>query len=220
MKADLTDEEQVTKESYDKAATGWSDYFDNSGGWPLELEKFKKFLPTGKILEVGAGTGRDAKDLVDLGYEYVGTDVSDGLLDIARKSLPNQQFIKMSVYDLSFPEKFDGFWASAVLLHIPKARIGEALRKIKSTQISGSIGFISIKDGSGEKMSQRRIDGVDTERFFALWGRKEFEEVLDRNGFEVIDYEYRTVSANTQWHMFIVKITQLTVPSSASTETT
>jgi hypothetical protein len=30
----------------------------------------------------------------------------------------------------SFEEKFDGFWASAILLHVPKRKIDEALGKI------------------------------------------------------------------------------------------
>jgi SAM-dependent methyltransferase len=202
----LTEDEQVTKEAYDKAASGWSDYFDNSGGWPLELGKFHKLLPVGKILEIGAGTGRDAKDLVKLGYEYVGTDVSDALLEIARKGLPKQKFVQMSVYDLDFPEKFDGFWASAVLLHIPKRRIDEVLQRIKSTQKPGATGFISIKDGDGETMSSRNMRGIHTERFFALWSREDFEKVLKSNGYEILDYSYRIVSANTHWHMFIVKV--------------
>jgi hypothetical protein len=144
--------------------------------------------------------------LVNLGYGYIGTDVSDALLKIARKNLPKQEFICMNLYDLSFPEKFDGFWASAVLLHIPKRRIKEALQKIKSTQKTGAIGFISIKDGEGEQVISKKLDGRTLKRFFALWNRDNFEEVLNKNGYEVLDYDYRIVSANTHWHMFFVKV--------------
>jgi ubiquinone/menaquinone biosynthesis C-methylase UbiE len=130
--AELTNEEESTKSSYDTRPKAWARYFDDAGGWPLQLAKFKKLLPMGKILEIGAGTGRDAAVLADAGYEYVGSDVSEGLLKIAKERLPNLKFVTQSVYDLRFSEKFDGFWASAVLLHIPRSRINEALQKIKS----------------------------------------------------------------------------------------
>jgi SAM-dependent methyltransferase/8-oxo-dGTP pyrophosphatase MutT (NUDIX family) len=201
----LTEEEKITLRAYDQAAAGWSDYFDSGGGWPIELKEFHKFLPTGKILEIGAGGGRDAQDLINLGYDYVGTDVSEPLLDIARIKNPGQKFISMSLYDLSFPEKFDGFWASAVLLHVPKKRIDNALQKIKSTQKKGGIGFISIKDGKGESLESREIVGKKPQRFFAFWSRPEFEETLQKNGFEVLYYGHRIVTKKTLWHMFIVR---------------
>jgi ubiquinone/menaquinone biosynthesis C-methylase UbiE len=202
----LTQEEQATKAAYDKAAAAWADYFDNGAGWPEELKKFHKLLPSGKILEIGAGTGRDAQELIKLGYDYVGTDISEGLLSIARSKMPTQKFIETSVYDLSFPEKFDGFWASAVLLHIPKKRIDEALNKIKRTQRKNAIGFISIKDGLGEELSERSMGGINTKRFFALWSKDEFEGRLRKADFKIKDYSYRTVTLNTKWHMFIVQV--------------
>ena len=52
--SNLTDEEELTIKSYDTVPFKWADYFDNNGGWPLELEKFHKFLPKGHILEIGA----------------------------------------------------------------------------------------------------------------------------------------------------------------------
>lgn len=158
------------------------------------------------MLEIGAGTGRDAKDLTDLGYDYVGTDNSEGLLNIARKRLPNHQFAVQSVYDLSFPEKFDGFWASAVLLHIPKARINEAMQRTKSAIKPGAIGFISIKDGEGEKVTKHKFDSSsELERLFTYWSKEAFTKVLSDNGFEVLFYKYKPISEKTNWHLFIVK---------------
>jgi SAM-dependent methyltransferase len=201
-----SDSERNTKTSYDAQPKKWAKYFDDAGGWPEQLAKFKKLLPKGKVLEIGAGTGRDAKDLINLGYEYVGTDISDELLKIAREGIPGQKFIHQSVYDLSFPEKFDGFWASAVLLHIPKTRINDALKRIQSQLKPGAIGFISIKDGNDEKITKYSFDGIEElERLFAYWSKEEFTKVLDDNDFKILNYEYKPISEKTNWHLFIVK---------------
>jgi SAM-dependent methyltransferase len=206
MKIKLTDNEKLTIAAYEKAPDAWAAYFDSGGGWPEELKQFKKFLPSGRVLEVGAGSGRDAKELIKLGYDYVGTDVSEKLLDLARSNCTGAKFIKMSLYGLSFPDKFDGFWASAVLLHVPKSRMHEALEKIKNNMNKGAIGFISIKDGDGEIVLEKEIDGLETKRFFSLWRKDEFENVLRDHDFKTLYYGHRLVTANTKWHMYIVRL--------------
>lgn len=209
----LTKKEQLTIEAYEKAPKSWSDYFNSGGGWPNELKVFKKLLPKGRVLEIGAGSGRDAKELLKLGYDYVGTEISEKFIDLAKKNSPKAKFIKMSLYDLSFPYKFDGFWASAVLLHVPKNRIDEALSSLASNLKNNAVGFISVKDGEGEVLLQREMDGHKSNRFFALWSKDEFEKVLKRNGFTVLYYDYRIVTTDTNWHMFIVKINKNKQPA-------
>ena len=127
----LTPQEKLTIEAYDQNATTWAQSRNKKGDWAKEKETFKEYLPSGKVLEIGSGGGRDAKDLIEMGYEYTGTDISKGLLEEARKNNPKATFLLQSVYELDFPEKtFDGFWACAVLLHMPKDRMSEALKSI------------------------------------------------------------------------------------------
>ncbi|HVO86282.1 MAG TPA: class I SAM-dependent methyltransferase [Candidatus Binatia bacterium] len=199
----LTDKEKLTKGFYDRNAHSWSNQHMSRGYWAKQIAEFKKLLPKGKILEVGCGGGRDAKELIALGYSYTGSDVSSGLLKEAKQNLPEQKFVLQSVYELSFPEKFDGLWASAVLLHIPKARIDEALSSIKSVLKPGAIAYISLKNGEGEEV----IGEDDSARFFAFWKKEEFSKALARNGLEVINYIHDPRSLTDDWHCFFTKLT-------------
>ncbi len=169
---------------------------------------FKKLLPSGNVLEIGAGTGRDAKELIALGYDYTGSDVSEELLNIARKEVPAAKFVAQSLYDLNFPKKFDGFWASAVLLHVPKKRIDEAFASIKSTLKPGAVGFISIKDGEGEELQKRKMGGIETDRFFCFWRKDNFDRTLEKHNFKIEYYDHRIVTKNTHWHCYIVRFKQ------------
>ncbi len=139
----------------------------------------------------------------------MGTDASQGLVEQARKANPEAVFIHQNVYDLDFPENsFDGFWASAVLLHIPKVRIDEALRKIHHVVKSGGVGFISIKEGEGERMMSEdaQIGEMGFSRLFSFYSQSEFEEVLKRNGYEVEEFQYRPISEKTKWLVFLVRV--------------
>ncbi len=202
----LLPDEETTIETYEKVAKMWQAGYNSTGFWAVEMKRFKELLPSGTVLEIGAGGARDAKELMSLGFGYVGTDISKKLLEQAKEDLPEAEFHLMSVYDLSFPQKFDGFWASKVLLHIPKSRIDEALAKIKTVVKPGAIGFISLIAGEGEELRDEEWDdGTRHKRYFAYYSKEEFKKALERNGYEMADYKYWEETSRLRWHCFFVK---------------
>jgi len=188
--ARLQAEELATRRAYDDHAPEWALTHDEPGFWREEMATFEAMLPPpAYVLEIGAGAGRDAADLIAAGYRYTGIDFSEGMLTLARQRLPRACFRHMTVYDLpplDAPALYEGFWAACSLLHIPRSRIGEALRAIRKCLICGSPGFIAMKQGSGEGVSDAGQRNM--ERFFAWWQREEFADALLRNGFEVASW--------------------------------
>jgi 2-polyprenyl-3-methyl-5-hydroxy-6-metoxy-1,4-benzoquinol methylase len=201
----LTADEEITLQTYNKLAKSWASGHLNPDYWREELTELSKQLPKGKILEVGCGGGRDAKELLKLGYEYTGTDLSVALLKEARAANPSATFIQASLYDLDFPEQFDGFWCAAVLLHIPKHRIHEALQAIKRNVKKDGVGFIAIKEGTFEGVETgHEYDGDG--RFFAYWQNDEFKAALAANGFKVVKEARKPLSKLTTWLVYFVRI--------------
>lgn len=194
-----------TIDYYDREAEGWVSKHGGSEGksyWKAEMERFHELLPSGKILEIGSGAGKDAAELIALGYDYTGTDASYGLLKIAREKNPAARFIHKSAGDLDFHEgSYDGFWTAATLLHIPKGTINQVLTTIKKQIKPGGIGFISVKQGEGEKLDE------PTGRWFAYYNQGEFTDVLKRNGYEVLESRIRPTEGKTTWLIFYVKST-------------
>jgi SAM-dependent methyltransferase len=202
----VLDEEAATIQTYDTHAQAWADEHGDRRRNQPTIEKLKRLVPRGTILEIGAGGGSDAALLTAAGYGYFGTDASVGMIRAARRTHPEQTFEQVNVYDLrQLQRQFDGFWASAVLLHLPKARIDEALQSIAAAIKPGGAGFISIKDGDEEVFEQRQKAGRQEDRLFTYWRKDEFKQVLRRNGFEVTDYQYVPEDERTQWHWWLVR---------------
>lgn len=199
----LTNKEQQTLDSYNKYGRQWAASHLDFDFWAQELKRFKEYLPEGKVLEIGAGGGRDAKEIIKAGYDYIGTDISKCLLEAARKYNPGAKFLLKSVYNLNFPRNsFDGFWACAVLLHIPKKRIDEALQQLHNAIKPQGVGFISVKKGKGERVTIE--PPPDGQRLFAYYSLKEFTEVLVRNNFKVLYSKERKKTAKTTWLIYFV----------------
>jgi SAM-dependent methyltransferase len=187
MDSTLLPVEQTTRDTYDVHAEAWMTAHDTPGFWRDEMERFHRLLPAGDLLEIGCGAGRDAKELLRLGYGYTGIDFSAAMIALARARIPGADFRQQSVYDLNIPGRtFDGFWAAMSLLHTPKARMSEALTKIGATLRNEAAGFIALKQGTGEGL--RESDTPRMTRFFAWWQKAEFAAVLATTGYQITDY--------------------------------
>lgn len=204
----LTPEEQLTVTSYNSTAHAWAEAHSTEDFWREELEAFGRHLPTGTVLEIGCGGGRDAEALINLGYDYVGTDAAPNFVEVAKARNPQGSFEVSSVHNLPFEhDSFDGFWASAVLLHISKDRINPALKRLHEVTKSNGIGFIAIKEGQGEHIKEEvSTDGNPYNRFWAFYSDDEFRGRLAESGLDVLEFMYKPMSERTKWLIYLVKV--------------
>lgn len=193
--------QEYTRDYYDINAGKWSAEHNTRTYWEKPMSKLFMIVPFGStILEIGFGGGRDSGGLMQH-FLYTGIDYSNILLEVAKGNNPDGNFFLMDLFEMNFEEKFKAFWSTAVLLHIPKDKIDEALQKIKEQLEKGAIGFISLKEGTGEIFEESE-KGT---RFFAYYTQDEFTEILHRNGFVVIWFEKKLDPGRPDWLQFMVK---------------
>lgn len=122
----MTKPELETKRAYDAAAEQWAAARGIADFWAPEHDRFRRLLPApARVLDLGCGAGRDLGPLKERGYEVVGVDISDGMLELARRHHADVELVQASLYELPFhDESFDGVWSAATLLHVPHERLG------------------------------------------------------------------------------------------------
>jgi SAM-dependent methyltransferase len=59
--------------------------------------------------------------------------------------------------DIAYEDEFDGVWACASLLHVPKSRIDGVLRRLSRALKVGGILYMSFKKGDGESVRDGRL---------------------------------------------------------------
>ena len=60
-----------------------------------------------KILEVGCGSGMLARRFLANGYDYLGLDLYNEMLDIARREVKSDRFIQCDMRNLTFDQQFE-----------------------------------------------------------------------------------------------------------------
>lgn len=146
----MNSDQEKTVEAYDKAAVAYNER-NNKHFWITEFDTFCGFVGGKKILDIGCGAGRDAEEFLKNDFDYLGIDASAGMLSVAKTRTGRDDiFRQMDFLHLDFPsEAFDGFWAAASLLHIPKQDLPRVLGGIRRITKQGGIGFVSVKKKSG-----------------------------------------------------------------------
>ncbi len=83
----------------------WKDYAKEASTLKEHINQYKK-TDGNLLLEVGCGTGHHIKHLQDT-YTCTGLDINDEILKVARKNVPNTEFIQADMIDMDLGKKFD-----------------------------------------------------------------------------------------------------------------
>lgn len=107
----------------------------------------------GTILELGTGSGLDARAMLDAGFVVDATDGSAELAAIAAKRL-GQPVRTMLFEDLDAVAAYDGVYASASLLHVPREQLADVLARVWTALKPGGVVWASFKAGRAEGLDE------------------------------------------------------------------
>ncbi len=123
------------------------------------LERFVRRLPKGgRVLDVGAGAGRDSRAFIARGFNVVAMEPSPKLASHLR-GITGLVVVESKAEEIEEAECYDGIWACASLLHLDDERLDIAMSRLCRSLRPGGIIYVSF--GTGRRQG-RSSDG----RFF------------------------------------------------------
>lgn len=117
-------------------------------------DRFTHYLPSkAKLLDAGSGSGRDTLAFLAKGYDVDAFDSSKALCELSAR-LTGVATRHLRFQEFSDVSKYDGIWACAALLHVPKAELSDAIgRLVRGLKACGVL-YMSFKHGAGERTSR------------------------------------------------------------------
>ena len=105
--------------------------------------------PQAAVLDLGCGAGRDTGALIDAGFAVTAIDGSAELAREAEKRIHVP--VRVLLFeDLDYTDAFDGIWANASLLHVPRAGLTNVLAHVHRALKPGGLLYASFKSGGAE----------------------------------------------------------------------
>ena len=133
-------------------------------------EHYARFLPWipkgGTIVDAGCGSGRDSLAFKKMGYQIEAFDASSAMVEATRE-FADVPVSKMTFQTYSFDHLFDGIWACASLLHVPRSELKRALIKLATSLVTDGIIYASFKYGDTEREEGGRYFNDMTELLIA-----------------------------------------------------
>jgi SAM-dependent methyltransferase len=124
----------------------------------------------GKILDAGCGSGRDSLYFKKQGFKVTAFDASAELVRLSSHLL-EQQVFQLSFNEVCFRNEFEGVWACASMLHVPKTDMPTTLGKLINSLKEEGILYASFKYGASEDMRGNR--------FFNSYDETSFSSLLE-----------------------------------------
>jgi ubiquinone/menaquinone biosynthesis C-methylase UbiE len=189
--------EMEQEKVWDSIAVPWGKYVVKKIVFVEEFLKGKK----GRVVDLGCGSGRNM--INGNGLKYWCVDFSSGQLIPARKYAFSEkidaEFFKSSVSDLKFDDDFFDYGLFIATLHCLESE-GLRLRALKEfyrVLKSNGEGLISVWNSSDKRFDcvgnhggiymSWREDGESFMRYYYLYKKQEFLNLLKKVGFKVLE---------------------------------
>lgn len=134
------------------------------------LDRFTAQLPDGGcILDLGCGSGRDSAYFISQGFDVTAMDGSEEMCNLASIHI-GQEVLQLNFSEMDFEEVFDGVWANASLLHVPRSEMEDILTKvIRSLKKSG---FLYMSFHYGEEEEEKN------DRYYTNYNTRTLKELI------------------------------------------
>jgi SAM-dependent methyltransferase len=172
-----TNEETVR--SYEASA---AEYAAEAAAMPewvaAEIDVFVDALGrAGRILEIGSGGGRDAREFERRGLSVRCTDVTQGFVDLLRADGFEADRLDPLTDDLADPQQpdrpYDGVWSCACLFHVARDDLVTVLVRLATATRPGGRIHASFKEGEGEHRSTVGTSDAPRRYSDTLWQERD-----------------------------------------------
>lgn len=112
--------------------------------------------PGGRILDAGCGSGRDSLRFLRLGFAVDAFDASERMVQEA-SGRTGLNVRHLTFQELDADAEYDGIWACASLVHVPRAELRAVLALLRRALKPGGVLFASFKHGRDEAWRHGRF---------------------------------------------------------------
>lgn len=158
--------------------------------------RFLMRLPQGgHILDFGCGSGRDTRAFLRQGFQVTAVDGSAKMCRLASEftGIPVKQ---MRFQELDDKNVYDGIWACASILHLPKNELPGVMVRMREAMKDHGLIYASFKYGE--------FEGWIGDRYFTYFTWKSFRDLIAGiGGLEIEEIwltpDSRPERADQQW---------------------
>lgn len=203
--------------AYDRAADEYAaafwDELDKKLFDQIILDWFAAQIPQSEtVLEIGAGPGEVSGYLARLGVKCLGTDISERMIENARKYFPQAQFEVQDFFRLSYADdSFLGVVGFYAIVNLTPEEVRSVLSEVKRVLKGDGIFLFSFHIHEGEEKTEVKnfLSQEANELTFYYFKVDDVKEMVENAGYQIVDilirYPYKDVEYPSKRAYFVVR---------------
>jgi len=146
-----------TMDAYNKRAASYArEWLEQDV--PCDMyELLERYFTPGLTADIGCGAGRDTAWLFEKGFQAIGIDASQGLLDEARAAYPGLAFQQGSLPELDGLKRgiYQNVLCETVIMHLEPARISDTIASLIDLLRPGGTLYVSWRVTEHESLRDK-----------------------------------------------------------------
>ena len=169
---------------YDRIAAWWDNQEDQlTAGIQFVQAAIKLSANKGKALDVGCGSGgRIITALSGAGFQVTGLDVSEAMIENARKRHPGSRFIPGDICEWQPQEQYDAIIAWDSIFHVPYSAQRRVVVKLCEALAKGGVILFTAGGVDGETTGEMR--GLDF--YYSSLAEEQYLRIMKEHGCKCV----------------------------------
>jgi len=185
-----------TRASYDSAAKAYAEHLaDELAHKPLDRHLLNRFAEEtrgrGLVADFGCGPGHVARYLHEQGVQMIGTDLSPGMIEVARSLNPG---LELRVDNMTHPdfadESLSGIVSFYFIVHFETAELGTIFQQMRRVLVPGGLALVAFHIGD-QVVHLDDLFGAPVSLEFRFHVPGQVVEALQRAHLTVIEHTER-----------------------------
>jgi 2-polyprenyl-3-methyl-5-hydroxy-6-metoxy-1,4-benzoquinol methylase len=169
------------------------------------LGDFIKRLPAhARVLDAGCGAGIPISQMLSEQFHVTGVDFSEVQIELAKKNVPNAEFLCEDMTKLNFPENsFDGITSYYAIIHIPREEHQPLLVNFRRMLKPGALAMLCL--GAESLLDDIDENYLGTRMYWSHYDTEIYLAMLHDCRFSLIWSKYIVdTSCEAAGHLFVL----------------
>ena len=184
MEASLDNYKALVRSGYDQCAAAYHQARRREPG--SELDALFAVLDDGAtVLDIGCGAGVPVSRSLAERFCVTGVDISDGMIELARKNVPAGKFIRADIMSVELaPATFDAATAFYSIFHIPRREHPALFRRVFDWLKPGGYLLCLLRRHGEETYID---DFFGSTMYWSAYALEDYEHYLANAGFDILE---------------------------------
>ena len=160
--------------------------------------------PNAKVLDAGCGAGVPVAQLLSQKFQVTGVDFSEAQIELAKKRVPNAEFICQDMTKLDFPENsFDAICSYYAIIHIPREEHKPLLVNFYQMLKPGGLALLCL--GAEDLIDDIDENFLGAKMYWSHFDTETYLKMLGDAGYSII-WSKRVADATCEGagHLFVL----------------